>query len=806
MIVIAALFVASVSGYAEDSQKGSECPSLWANVPAPLKKARWVWPNRDGLVSGMFYDIANVYSKFREKFTLTEVPKKAPFYISADQAYRLYINGKFVASGPARGYQCSQPFDELDIAKYLKKGRNVIAIRAYNVGRSTFAYLTQGCAGVIFALDLGDGKLILSSNKTKMSQQLGCERDTSPISIQMNNQEHIDLRIEDPAWTTLNYDDSAWTHKGYLRTAQFNSMPYYQFESRMIPMLEEYEIRVDRLIAQGSGNAISEETRYRNVAQLFIDEKVDSKDLSQNADIVSATATPSKKGEFKNFLFDFGKVVVGFPILKIDGAKGGEIVDIYLTELYKDGVGINTCGSNLMLAHRLICREGKQEHQFFHLSGFRYLTLRVRCNPDSTLKITPSLMWSAYPLKEKGKFKTSNALVNNIWEACKQTQKVCSLDAYVDTPYREQAQWWGDARVQAWNTFFLSGDSRLLRRGIRQIAMQKVPNGLTYGHAPTMAHSCILPDFSLIWIITLWDYYWQTGEIEQYLNHRDIVMSILSYFDSVTDPRTGLVSADHRYWLFLDWTKLQKSGSPTLLNLWLLDALQKMAKLTADNGLENDAKLFASRAAKVRASIEKHLILPSGLVSDGVLPNGKVSQESSIHVQTLARITNINGFNFEKAKSDMIIPFLNGKKAFSAMPSSYWVVYVLQTMLDDGYSKEVYDYIKRNWKEFAEYGTTFESFSHITTIGATRSHAWSAHPLFLLPRILGGVKQEDVAWKKVSFNPNFFEDFAEVTYPTPQGDIKVSWRKSKNDKHIQEIKIPHKIQEIKTPKRAENVK
>ncbi|MDA6840245.1 hypothetical protein OSL57_26375, partial [Escherichia coli] len=85
----------------------------------------------------------------------------------------------------------------------------------------------------------------------------------------------------------------------------------------------------------------------------------------------------------------------------------------------------------------------------------------------------------------------SNPLANKIWKACEQTQRVCSLDAYVDTPHREQAQWWGDARVQAWNTFMLCDDPRLLWRGIRQIAMQTAPNGLTYGHAPTMAHHCI---------------------------------------------------------------------------------------------------------------------------------------------------------------------------------------------------------------------------------------------------------------------------------------------------------------------------
>ena len=36
-------------------------------------------------------------------------------------------------------------------------------------------------------------------------------------------------------------------------------------------------------------------------------------------------------------------------------------------------------------------------------------------------------------------------------------------DSYVDCPWREQAQWWGDARVQAANTLHLSADPRMLR-------------------------------------------------------------------------------------------------------------------------------------------------------------------------------------------------------------------------------------------------------------------------------------------------------------------------------------------------------
>ena len=785
---ISAIFL--ISQLCTGTEKFVESPATWANVPEIFKQAKWIMPSARGYEMGHPYDIVNLYAKYRHTFDVEQVPNTAPLYITADQSYRLYINGKFITNGPARGYQHSQPFDEIDVAKYLQKGKNLIAVRLYTPGRSTYQHLSQGYAGLIYALDLGNGKQVLSSRSTKALRQNGCDRDTLQISSQQNNQEHIDLRIEDPAWTQLEFDDSNWESPYPVR---YNAMPYYAFESRMIPMPEVYLIKDQKLIATGTGKTINEQYRIRDVVDLFEKEEVKTQAVSQEKHIASAHASP--KGEFKNFLFDFGKMQVGFPILKIENAKGGEIVDIFLTEMTKDNTGFDRYLNNLRSGHRLICREGDQEHQFFQLASFRYMTIRVRNNPNSDLKITPSIMWSAYPLGNKGKFNTSNKLVNDIWQACKQTQKICSLDAYVDTPYREQAQWWGDARVQCWNTFFISGDARLLRRGIRSISMQKAPNGLTYGHAPTMAHHCILPDFSLIWILTIWDYYWQTGEIEAYLNHRDTVMSILSYFDANTDHKTGLVKADPRYWLFLDWTNLQKQDLPSVLNLWLLEALSKMHKLCADNGIQADAKMFAQREQKVRNAIEKNLLI-DGLVSDGIMANGKPNPETPIHAQVLAKLTNLKGFDFEKAKEKILLPFLREEKTFKAMPSSFWVVYVMQCMVDAGHSKEVYNYIKKNWKPFAEYGTTFENYD-ADKKGKSHSHAWSAHPAFLLPRILGGVKQEAPAWKKVSINPNFFEDSADIIYPTPQGDITVSWKKSANGEYVKKIKTPNKIEVLK---------
>ena len=765
-----------------------EGDSLFGNVPAPLKGAKWIWPGP----MASFADISNSYALFRSSFNLDKLPKKAPLYITADQNYRLYVNGKFVCSGPARGYQHSYPFDEIDIAKHLRKGKNVLAIRAYNVGRSTFGYLTAGTAGVIYALDLGEGKVLASGKDVLCRRQSGCSRDTAQTSLQTNNQEHIDFRIEDPAWMEIDFDDSKWGRP--YGAIVYNAMPYYSFEERMIPMLEERKMSPARLVAKGDGISKCDSEHFRNVCELADMENVK---LSPAAGEKSAAVPPTDKGKVREYLFDYGKMHVGFPIIEIEGAKGGEIIDIVCDEFADENFEIQNrwnTHSAPAFGSRIICKEGKQSHQLYHLTGFRYALVRVKGN-SSEIKITPSIMWSAYPLGDRGVFKVSDGEIQKIWEACRQTQRICSLDAYVDTPYREQAQWWGDARVQSWNTFFISGDSRLLRRGIRNISMQRAPNGLTYGHAPTMAHTCILPDFSLVWILTLYDYYWQTGSIDAYAEHKDVVDGILKYFESHKDPETGLVKYDPRYWLFLDWTGIQKNGQPALLNLWYLHALDKLSEMCKSSGMPADADRYSYLAASIRSSIERNLLDKDGLISDGILPDGSRNKSKSIHSQVLGKLCGISGLDFAKAKRDIIMPFIRDGAFPKVCPSSYWVVYVLQTLIEDSSQREAYDFIKKYWKPFADFGSTWENYAE-RNANMSHSHAWSAHPAFLLPQILGGIRQEAPAWKKVSISPNFFVDDFEMSYPTPQGDLKVSYKKKPDGQYDVKIDAPETMEVI----------
>ncbi|WOO43672.1 alpha-L-rhamnosidase C-terminal domain-containing protein [Rubellicoccus peritrichatus] len=729
--------------------------------------ALWIWPE------SLHWNLHNCYALFRREFKLDELPKHAPLLITADQSYQLYINGLYVCRGPARGFQASWPYDEIDIRPWLVVGSNLIAIRAYNPGGGNFQYVSQGYAGLLVVAQWQDFSLV-TDGCWKCRRQEGIRKDTVPISLQLFPQEIIDLGIEDPDWMMPAFDDTSW--KTSVASTPWNAMPWPQLEARSIPMLDEHEIQTGSLIGYAKGVAAEDYISKENLSLLRYEQGLQHESAEGDTDTLQFESTP--KGYWQSKLIDLGKPYIGSVLLEVIGADSGVIVETHHYEtIQKESLCPDFASeshSKMAFSHRMICRDGKNYHAFYHPFGFRYMVVTVYDN-ESEIQVKPSLRTSVYPLKDNGYFKSADDDLNRIWETCAWTQRICSLDAYVDTPWREQAQWWGDARVQAWNTFHLDGDVRLFRRGIKQIATQTTPDGLTYGHAPTIAHFCILPDFTLIWMVTLWDCYWQTGSLEAFETHRDKVEKALDYFRDHMDSETGLLRYDERFWLFLDWTDLQKAGCSSVYSLWLLYALiqlEKLYELTDDLKSASECHQWSNR---LRDSLLA-LVGEDGLIRDGFLEDGTINPHASIHAQTLSLMTGLCPENEPAMLNKCLLPFLKGELEKDVQPSAYWITYVYTVLAERGYVSDVVGHIREKWKPMIEQGATWENFEPKRG-NESFSHAWSAHPLFHLMQCLGGIRQIDKGWSRVSFSPVFKGKHATVTIPTPLGKIKSSWEK-----------------------------
>ena len=177
-------------------------PNMRLKDDHPLRSATWIWPE------GYMY-LYNHFAHFRKDFELSKTPKKAPLFITADKAYKLFVNGEYVCRGPARGYQSHWPFDEVDVAKFLRTGKNWLAVEAYTPGISTFQYLHQTKAGLLCAAAWGDFKLV-SDRSWLMRRSPFHAVQTARLSLQIDFQEHVDANLGSQAWITSPEPPSGW--------------------------------------------------------------------------------------------------------------------------------------------------------------------------------------------------------------------------------------------------------------------------------------------------------------------------------------------------------------------------------------------------------------------------------------------------------------------------------------------------------------------------------------------------------------------------------------------------------------------
>src|SRR5690606_20559902 len=71
---------------------------------------------------------------FRKSFELNVRVSKFIIHLSADNRYRLFVNGQRVLEGPARSEPNHWFYESIDIGPLLKTGKNQLAVQVWNMG------------------------------------------------------------------------------------------------------------------------------------------------------------------------------------------------------------------------------------------------------------------------------------------------------------------------------------------------------------------------------------------------------------------------------------------------------------------------------------------------------------------------------------------------------------------------------------------------------------------------------------------------------------------------------------------------
>src|SRR5262249_381768 len=114
--------------------------------------------------------------------------KQARLYVSADDKFEAWLNGKRVGSGA--DWRTAEQFE---VGRFLRPGRNVLAVRAENAPVPPRPKHPAGLmASLAVELDSGVSLSVASDSEWRCSKTIA------------------------PTWTSTDFDDSAWPRVGVV--------------------------------------------------------------------------------------------------------------------------------------------------------------------------------------------------------------------------------------------------------------------------------------------------------------------------------------------------------------------------------------------------------------------------------------------------------------------------------------------------------------------------------------------------------------------------------------------------------------
>ncbi len=402
---------------------------------------------------------------------------------------------------------------------------------------------------------------------------------------------------------------------------------------------------------------------------------------------------------------------------------------------------------------RYICRAGRQRFISPVRRGLRYLMVTVRESTGPVRFHDLVFHQSNYPAPEVGRFQCSDALLNDIWEICRHTTRVCMEDTFVDCPTYEQVFWVGDSRNESLVAYYAFGAEPLVRRCLHLVPGSREQTPFYASQVPSGWNN-VIPNWTFLWVIACREYYDRTGDLDFV---REMLPHIRFTLDRYLDRRNaeGLLSISA--WNLLDWAPLDQpnDGVVTHQNCFLVAALESAADL-ADLVGEAGSAGYRGAASDLTGAINRELWSDErGAYIDAIHADGRRSTGFSVPTQAIVHLCGIaTGTRAERVEQLLLDP----PSDLVPIGSPFVSFFYYEALVKLGRVEAMLDDMRVNYGAMLAYGATtcWEMYPNYSVLRAnptflTRSHchAWSAGPLYFLSAHVLGVRPLSPGWTEV---------------------------------------------------------
>ena len=517
-----------------------------------FEKSKWIWLKDEAR--------PDEYAEFYEE--LDFFGKSAELYISSDSNYTVYVNGSLAAFGQYPDYPDTKIYDRIDLSRYMRQGKNILAIRVWYYGIDTTSTYYPGTAGLIYSL-ICDGAVIGYSDSETLSRPSPTfvPHKCKDITMQLGISFEYDAKRAD-AWMLGEAD-------------------------------EKYPFTKSRVVD------IAPAMRERTCMRTEFGETLTAREISGKGIVPS-----SKNGR----IFDLGREAVGFICLKFLSHSDSPITVAFGEHIADGHVRHKVGGRDFSFIYHPTRDEINYYMNAFRRFGCRYIEL-ITDEPVSD--VTVSLRSVVYPVKRLPYPDNLTPSEYKIYDASVYTLECCMHEHYEDCPWREQALYTMDSRNQMLAGYYAFGEQLFPRANLELISGDNRTDGLLSICYP-IKRDYVIPSFSLHFITECEEYLRYSGDKEFIRLIYPKIKRTLDTFLIRIDGE-GLVRSfeGKNMWNFYEWrdgldgkftieTSPEKPYYELALNTLLSYAISRMISINAALGFDTDT-LKATKTAINRA-------------------------------------------------------------------------------------------------------------------------------------------------------------------------------------------------------------
>ena len=458
--------------------------------------------------------LQNRHILFRKAFELDGDVKSATIRITADDYYRLYVNGTFAGMGPAAGTTDCTYYNEIDVTGLLHKGRNVIAVHTYYQGLVNRVWVSgDNRHGLVLDLHADGRKVLASDTSFKTARHTGYSA-LGTVGYDTQFMERYDAAAPEVGFERPEFDDSGWA------------------AATVHPLGGDY-----RLVPQPTP-AVTVET------------------------IRPVTAT--RNGE--RLQLDFGGIYVGGISFAAKGARGGKVRMHFGQELADSGWVRHKMRCNCDYVEEFVLSGGPRDVlRQFDYKSFRYADIFLPSGAEIDLE---SIVLEArhLPFELKAHPNFTDERLYPIWNLCVESFRFGAQEQLMDCMDREKGYYLGDGCYTTLGWCMLTGDWSLARKFFDDFLRTKsIDRGLvTCGNCAFIQEIAEYP--MMMFLFAKW-YLDATGDADFIRARIPAFADVLDSYRERYAREDGLLRNLDK-WCVVEWPKNYQDGYDADLRDW----------------------------------------------------------------------------------------------------------------------------------------------------------------------------------------------------------------------------------------------